>query len=175
MSAKARRRDRIRAITKALQPLRFHAVTRWNERREKGPKVGRDCDAYHKLHLCKTCGGQFMGRTGRKFCSIKCVGPALKERHRSTHRAKRAALAHERRARIIGRDYEAVDVQSIYTRDGWVCGICKKPVDEKLSWPDELSASIDHVIALAAGGHHVASNLQCSHLICNIRKGIGAR
>lgn len=74
------------------------------------------------------------------------------------------------KARRYGVEYEPIRKVSIFERDGWTCGICSDPVDRALSWPDRLSASLDHIIPISRGGAHVTANVQCSHLVCNIRK-----
>ena len=74
------------------------------------------------------------------------------------------------KARRYGVAYMPIRKLGIFERDGWVCGICSAPVDRVLSWPDRLSASLDHIVPFARGGAHVDSNVQCSHLVCNIRK-----
>lgn len=65
---------------------------------------------------------------------------------------------------------ESVTSAEIYERDGWICGICKDPVDPEAMWPDQMSASLDHIIPLAKGGAHSRENVQCSHWLCNSRK-----
>jgi len=60
---------------------------------------------------------------------------------------------------------------AFYIRDGWLCGVCGLAVNPDLRWPDPMSASLDHVVALANGGQHSAANLQTAHLVCNMRKG----
>lgn len=88
---------------------------------------------------------------------------------------------YERRAKAYGVPFEQFDKLDIYVRDGWTCGICAEPVNPELIYPDPMSASLDHVIPLSRGGGHLPSNTQCSHLLCNVRKGarhgeeIGAR
>src|SRR5690348_10547134 len=106
MSSVSRRVRRLREYTRHLKPLRFHAVTRWNERGSPSPKVvkpcarcvepspqplskGRPkkycsikcrqaaCEAYRIEQVCQACGGKFTAKAGRKFCS---VGLALAER-----------------------------------------------------------------------------------------------
>lgn len=52
-----------------------------------------------------------------------------------------------------------------------VCGICGKPVDKSLRYPHPMSATIDHVIPVAKGGHPSAiENLQLAHFCCNRAK-----
>lgn len=53
-----------------------------------------------------------------------------------------------------------------------ICAICGKPVDKSLRSPHPLSASVDHIIPLARGGHPSAlDNLQLTHRACNRAKG----
>lgn len=53
-----------------------------------------------------------------------------------------------------------------------LCGICGKPVDKTLPASHPLSASIDHIIPIAKGGHPSdLSNLQLAHRACNREKG----
>lgn len=52
-----------------------------------------------------------------------------------------------------------------------VCGICGKPVDKRLKYPNPMSAVIDHIIPVAKGGHPSAmENLQLAHWSCNRQK-----
>lgn len=52
-----------------------------------------------------------------------------------------------------------------------ICGICGRPVDFKLKYPDPLSPCIDHIIPIARGGHPSdLENLQLAHWTCNRQK-----
>lgn len=51
------------------------------------------------------------------------------------------------------------------------CGICGKPVDFNLKYPDPLSATVDHIVPVAKGGHpSELANLQLAHFTCNRQK-----
>ncbi len=70
---------------------------------------------------------------------------------------------------------DSIDRLAIYERDGWICGLCGKPVNKHLRHPDWRAATLDHVIplsvAIAAGWPpavaHSPDNLQLAHKRCN--------
>ena len=52
-----------------------------------------------------------------------------------------------------------------------VCGICGKPVDKSIKYPDPMSPVVDHIIPLAKHGDPVSlDNLQLAHRYCNRMK-----
>lgn len=52
-----------------------------------------------------------------------------------------------------------------------VCGICGRPVDKKLPFPNPWSPTVDHIIPVQKGGDPVnLENLQLAHLACNRAK-----
>ena len=52
-----------------------------------------------------------------------------------------------------------------------ICGICGKPVDKTLKYPDPMSATVDHIIPLNKNGDPVSlDNLQLAHRYCNRQK-----
>jgi 5-methylcytosine-specific restriction endonuclease McrA len=65
---------------------------------------------------------------------------------------------------------EAFTRLDVMVRDGWVCQLCAEPIDPDLKHPHPQSASLDHVIPLARGGHHMLTNCQAAHLRCNLKK-----
>lgn len=90
--------------------------------------------------------------------------PAWDERRAARHAARRAL----ERGAPNAEPFSKIDV---HERDGWVCGLCREPVDRSLSWPEPLSASLDHILPLSKGGEHTLDNVQCAHLVCNLQKG----
>lgn len=97
--------------------------------------------------------------------------PAYRQRSVRRREVTATTTRHARRLREGAGQPERFAARDVFERDGWRCGICGEPVDPNLKWPDEWSASLDHVLPLAAGGWHTVDNTQCAHLICNIRKG----
>lgn len=52
-----------------------------------------------------------------------------------------------------------------------ICGICGKPVDFSLKYPNPLAPCVDHIIPIDRGGHPSdIGNLQLAHWICNRQK-----
>ena len=52
-----------------------------------------------------------------------------------------------------------------------ICGICGRPVDKSLRYPDPMSPCIDHIIPIDRGGHPSdIDNLQLAHWKCNRAK-----
>lgn len=52
-----------------------------------------------------------------------------------------------------------------------VCGICGKPVDKGIPYPNPMSPCIDHIIPLDKGGHPSdIDNMQLAHMTCNRQK-----
>jgi hypothetical protein len=90
--------------------------------------------------------------------------------YQSRNPEKVAEWAAQRYRRLGGRGIKGTDVAD---RDGWRCGICGKTIGRNLVWPDPRSLSIDHIVPLSRGGEHEMSNVQASHLRCNVSKKAG--
>lgn len=154
----------------------------------------------HRL-VCKICAEPFEAkRSDTLYCSPTCkqkaawlaqVASGYRAAYQAANRDKdrerirayrRRVPAHERRSAAIvdaekrreerkRLDAELVPRAEIFERDLWTCQLCEKSIDRDLSWPDPLSASLDHVVPLAKGGKHTRGNLQAAHLRCNLQKG----
>lgn len=103
----------------------------------------------------------------------RCQAPIVKQgsEKRRFCPSCRPGKGHVSRAAFYGGEYEYINSRTVFARDGWVCQLCQRPVDEGLPWPHTESASLDHVVPLSRGGDHVRTNVQLAHLGCNIAKG----
>src|SRR5688572_9168579 len=91
-------------------------------------------------------------------------GLAARRRFRNLQRrmGKRGA---DRMIRLQrGARYEPFSDQEIFVRDHWVCKLCGYSIDRKAKHPHLKSATVDHIVPLAHGGHHARRNVQCAHL-----------
>jgi len=112
------------------------------------------------LIRCKNCGEFISSIYSQKlYCDQYCADK-LKELNR--------------RARQI-KDFKKKNrpamVAKLFYRDKGICQLCQEPIDLRLEYPSQWSLSIDHVLPVSKGGTNLLSNLQSTHLICNVRRG----
>jgi len=112
---------------------------------------------------CQFCSTQFAA-TRRKFryCSTECFLA-----HRSRGDDPNSV---RRKERLNAARVERFSKWSVFERDGLICGICSEPIDRDATFPDPLSASLDHIVPLSKGGEHSRANTRATHLRCNCRK-----
>jgi 5-methylcytosine-specific restriction endonuclease McrA len=70
-----------------------------------------------------------------------------------------------RKARKVQTSFETVDYSAILAKHGWHCYLCDNAIGTK------AELHFDHIIPLAKGGPHVATNIRPTHAVCNARKG----
>lgn len=66
--------------------------------------------------------------------------------------------------------------EEIFERDGWRCQIpgCSqrsRRIRQDKTFPHPLSPSIDHIIPVSEGGHHLRTNVRAAHFGCNSGRG----
>ncbi len=114
---------------------------------------------------CQDCGALipigWHGAGGQKRCK-PCAKKVLAAAHK--------AAGHRRRARLRGNGSERFSDEEIFERDRWKCALCGKRIGKKLKHPHPRSASLDHIVPISQGGGHFRTNVQASHLVCNLRK-----
>lgn len=138
---------------------------------------------------CDVCGKRVAEDAGyRRYCSEKCASASgtYRDRPKSRECAQCGSVidlfARLPSGRIIPKSRTLCDscaerpaviqhAPRLVERDGLDCGLCGKPVDMSLAYPDPMSRSVDHILPRSLGGSDHLSNLQLSHLTCNVRKG----
>lgn len=95
----------------------------------------------------------------------------INDRYRRTHLPEHADKENRRRARKHDNGTELYDRRDVYLEANGMCGLCDSFIDIELSWPNPASFSVDHVTPISLGGPDLRSNVQASHLGCNLKKG----
>ena len=113
---------------------------------------------------CENCGEDFpFNKKKNRHCSTDCAQQTVNKRNWKHLQA--------RRARLKDAFVESFHSIEIYERDNWLCGICGTQIDPAAKLPDQMSASVDHIIPISRGGTHERANAQAAHLFCNVSKG----
>ena len=76
----------------------------------------------------------------------------------------------EFKAKQLGLPSEKYTFDQVIEKSDGFCGVCLDPVDLTLEHPDLQRRSLDHIIPYDRGGPNYLSNVQLSHLSCNVRK-----
>jgi hypothetical protein len=120
----------------------------------------RALDAERKVRewRCEVCLSPDMWHKASPYCApCRRVITKGKKEHRS-------------RARHFGVHYEPVNAAEVFKRDNWTCHLCAEPISRTAKWPDQMCASLDHVVPMSKGGPHTFDNVAASHWLCNVLK-----
>lgn len=180
---RAATRDKVNADRRAknaAKPMHQHACTECGTAFESRHEVNkycstRCCNAWMDSHNPERCAEPDCDRGVRAkgMCAMHWRRRARAEGREANPEwsERRKANYQKRRAQKLNLPAESIRPADVYERDEWVCGICSFPVDRMLVYPDPSSASLDHILPLSKGGHHVLVNVQLAHLSCNVQKG----
>lgn len=122
---------------------------------------------------CATCGGEFFAqKADGRFCSLPCAHAQVSGRlaDYGSERERNAMKCHRRRLRQLAVYGEEVIPSVVFERDGWICQLCKEPVDPTISGRYGAGATLDHIVPISIGGPHTYANVQLAHKSCNSRK-----
>ena len=133
---------------------------KWQRTHESGTCAAAECD--RPVRAKALCNKHYKAQL-RLEGRLPTKTPWTDERRDAWHR-RRALL-------LEASTGEPVILAEIAERDAWVCGLCERPVDAELAYPDPMSKSLDHIMPLTKGGAHDPSNAQLAHLRCNVSKG----
>jgi 5-methylcytosine-specific restriction endonuclease McrA len=120
---------------------------------------------------CLTCDTAFMQRASHQvFCSKTC-----RDRQPWSVRKLRPSQLQRndrRRAQRYGISITKIDRRLLYFVHGLGrCALCGDLIDSTAAPRRALSASLDHIVPLKAGGVHDWINVQLAHFGCNAQKG----
>jgi 5-methylcytosine-specific restriction endonuclease McrA len=121
---------------------------------------------------CVICGASIervVSAARRPTCSVPCRS-VLSGHDGSRGGYEWATDAMERARKAGAVTIERVERLAILERDAWFCYLCGRQCEPTASPFDPASATVDHVIALSAGGQHVLANLRTACLACNSSK-----
>lgn len=147
-----------------------YCSARCQTRHVRGTPLARECV------ICSTIFPTWERRT---TCSDECLAALQKRWVKRCYdrmmsdpirRAKLHAREYRRKAakrRVVHEDFDPME---IFVRDGWICQLCHGRVWRHVKWPHPKYPSIDHIVPLSDGGEHTRRNVQCAHLLCNVRK-----
>lgn len=131
------------------------ATQEWRSRNRAAINAQRraDYDAQRVFHdgVCQTCGATFRTTRRKLYCDPTC------RRAWKRHQRQWRPSTHQKRL--------------ILERDDWRCYLCRSPIPSDTSWPHPLSATVDHVVPMSAGGSSRNDNLRAAHWHCNQEKG----
>ena len=55
----------------------------------------------------------------------------------------------------------------VFKRHGSTCHLCGKPINDRLTFPNNMSRTVDHLVPVSRGGDNTIDNLRPAHLECN--------
>lgn len=59
----------------------------------------------------------------------------------------------------------------LFMMHGWICWLCREPINPKFRKPHPMAATVDHILPLSKGGTHTWDNVAPAHASCNFLKG----
>lgn len=147
--------------------------TRWRDFGEEDPRLRGE--VRNGCKICTACGEDKplseygIDRSVKSGLAIYCKPCNRAKSSMPPPDVKRDAW-NRTRARKAGVEVGSVMASHVLDRDGWICQICKEPIDASDVYPHPRSPSLDHVVPISRGGGHTPDNCQAAHLGCNSRK-----
>lgn len=66
---------------------------------------------------------------------------------------------------------DEIDHLTLFYLHGWICWLCRKPINPRLRSPHPMAATVEHLVPLCKGGTHTWDNTAPAHAECNFSKG----
>jgi len=99
-----------------------------------------------------------------RYCKHCCKVNRALESVRKRDRKSKISFRQRHRARTLGVECDdTITLTKVFKVAHGLCALCG-------NWVQPRRASMDHRKPLSRGGTHVWTNIQLTHLICNLRK-----
>lgn len=86
------------------------------------------------------------------------------------HRVKKPIKYYSPKRRAVYAQGDCIDHLTLFELHGWICYLCKTPINRRLRLPHYMAATVEHLIPLAKGGTHTWDNVVPAHAKCNFGK-----
>ena len=132
---------------------------------------GSKCPAFSVTYDCIVCDREVTRPKAfgyGLYCSYQCRLIDLGEVAQVIPDGLPKPINTKREAYTRGGDL--IDKFDVFEFYEWICIVCDQKIDSELRWPDQMSATLEHVIPLSRGGTHTWDNVAPAHLLCNDTK-----
>jgi len=134
--------------------------------------IGRSAKAGKPPAITKGEPPRFCPDCGVRLAPNAYRCPPCREVSETARRTKDKVNERMRKRLLKGEQYEAIDVIKVFEAWNWTCAYCNIPTPKELKGLNvEQSPELDHIMPLSKGGTHTYSNVVCSCMRCNRRKG----
>jgi len=147
-----------------LKSKAYHAANK-----EKCSAISRN---YQKTHKDKhnECNRLYHKRNKDKIKALRLANKDKRKIYVRENADKFRGYCRKRQSLKRGNIYEPYINNYIFERDGWICQLCGQKINRRLKYPNPRSKSIDHIVPLSKGGDDSPTNVQATHLRCNVGK-----
>lgn len=87
------------------------------------------------------------------------------------HRVKKPIRYYSPKRRAVYAHGDEIDSFVLFQLHGWICYVCKNPINPRLRLPNYMAATVEHIVPLCKGGTHTWDNVAPAHAKCNFDKG----
>lgn len=126
------------------------------------------------VKVCEDCGAPIAVYSGSGNKCPECArarAKSYRREYRREYRRRTGQKNHRERARHYGVQYEPVNRQKVFERDGYRCHICGRKTNPNAKWNSPRYPTLDHIIPMSVGGPHSYKNTACACFECNSLKG----
>jgi 5-methylcytosine-specific restriction endonuclease McrA len=88
----------------------------------------------------------------------------------SGRRTQKKLAYYSPKRRAVYATGDDIDHLILFELHGWMCWVCKHIISPHLRMPNNMAATVEHIIPLCKGGTHTWDNVAPAHAVCNFSK-----